>query len=445
MTKPISRSLPASALASIPSDLSPYWNKRCHELQPALWCPTENDCHVLDGSSALIERVASLLPAEDLVPPFVSPVLEGERPKEKEVSRKIRLYPVDENKWEECLWAARRAYNFAIEAFKEWKKDIPSEADNQVAFRRSIREKVAAEFPDVPRVMLDEAVNSAYLTRKAVISRRSKGEQCDFSFRRRRDSKQSFVVERLANGGPFPTFLKCHLTEAIPSEAAGKMANVVRENGRWFLTCKVKVPVAAESQGRATVACDPGVRTFLATYSLSDCAFIGHGFAAKVRPMLLQLDKLLGRRKCLTNIKDWKQGHRDRFRSLQKRINSIFNKVRDLTNDLHRRAADFLTKNYDVILLPTFETSEMVSKGSRKITSRVVRSMLSLGHYRFKQFLIWMAYKRGKTVVECGEAWTSRTDSRNGIVVDLGSREWINKLHRDVNGPRGIFLRALAA
>ena len=50
-----------------------------------------------------------------------------------------------------------------------------------------------------------------------------------------------------------------------------------------------------------------------------------------------------------------------------------------------------------------------------------------------------------KSVVECGEAWTSCTDSRNGIVVDLGSKEWINKLHRDVNGPRGIFLRALAA
>jgi len=399
----------------------------------------------LVGSSAFIERVTSPSPAEDLSPSFVSPILEGVRPTEKEVSRKIRLYPENESKWEEFLWASRRAYNFAIEAFKEWTKDVPSEADNQVALRRSIREKVSAEFPNVPRVMLDEAVNSAYLTRKAIISRRSKGEKCDFSFRTRRDSKQSFVVERLANGGPFPTFLKCHLTEAIPSEAVGKMANVVRESGRWFLTCKVKVTVAAESQGRATVACDPGVRTFLATYSLSDCAFIGHGFAAKVRPMLLQLDMLLGRRKCLTNIKAWKQCHRDRFRNLQRRINSISNKVRDLTNDLHRRAADFLTKNFDVVLLPTFKTSEMVSKGSRKINSRVVRSMLSLGHYRFEQFLIWVAYKRGKKVVECGEAWTSRTDSRNGVVVDLGSKEWINKLHRDVNGSRGIFLRALAA
>jgi putative transposase len=342
------------------------------------------------------------------------------------------------------LHASRRAYNLAIEAFKAWEKDKPCAADNQTAFRRDVREQVRAEFPNVPSVLLDEAVNSAYLTRAVVIRKRKQGEKCDFSFRSRKEPKQSFVVQRLASKGPFPTLLGQHLTEAIPSEAVGKMASVVWERGRWFLICKVVVAVAAESQGRKTVACDPGVRTFLATYSLSDCAFIGNGFAASLRPMLLQLDKLLGRRKCLTNLKDWKQCHRDRFRNLQKRINSIFNKVQDLLHDLHKRAADFLTREFDVILLPTFATSEMTARTQRKITSRTVRSMLSLGHYRFKQFLIWIAYKRGKIVVDCSEAWTSRTDSRSGEIVEIGPQEWINGLHRDVNGPRGIFLRATA-
>jgi putative transposase len=393
----------------------------------------------LAGSTAFIEQVASPF-VSDLCPSFVRPALSGERPKVKEVSRKIRLYPT-EGKWDRFLMAGRRAYNLAIEAFKERRE----EADKQADFRRAIREQVAQEFPEAPRVLLDEAVNSAYLTRQAVIERRMRGESCDFSYRSRKDTKQSFVVERLARGGPFPTFLKCHLTEEIPQEALGKMAVVVREHGRWSLICKINVKVAAESQGKKTVACDPGVRTFISAYSPSVCAFIGHGFAAKMRPMLLQLDKLLGRRKCLSNIKEWNQGHKDRARNLEKRIDSIFNKLQDVTDDLHRRAADYLTKNFDVILLPSFETSEMTSKQKRKITSRTVRSMLSLGHYRFKQFLIWSAYKRGKTVVDCSEAWTSRTDSRNGVIVDLGPKEWINGLHRDVNGPRGIFLRALAA
>ena len=448
-----------SARASISSDgdLSPYWNARCAGLQSTLWCPTEIACRALasslcepssseavDRSQHLIRRVTRPSSAPicslDSLPAFATPTMAGDRPLEKDVSRKIRVYPTEPRKWFELLHAARRAYNLAIEEFK-----VRGEAaKDKTAFRRSVREHVAEEFPTIPSVLLDEAVNSAYLTRESIIRRRKQGEKCDFSFRSRKQPRQSFVVQRLARGGPFPTFLAQHLTEAIPREAVGKMASVVWERGRWFLICKVTVSVAAESQGRITVACDPGVRTFLATYSSSDCAFIGGGFAAKTRPMLLQLDKLLGRRKCLANVKEWRQGHRDRFRYLQKRINSICNKLQDLIHDLHKRAADFLTTNFDVILLPAFETSEMASKCSRKITSRTVRSMLSLGHYRFQQLLTWIAYKRGKRIVTCGEAWTSRTDSRTGEIVCLGPKEWINKLHRDVNGPRGIFLRALA-
>jgi len=224
------------------------------------------------------------------------------------------------------------------------------------------------------------------------------------------------------------------------------MASVVWECGRWFLICKVRVAISAESQGRAMVACDPGVRTFLTAYSPTDCAKIGKGFAARLRPMLQRLDKLFGQRAKFLKAAPttWKQCHRDRFRYFQRRIFSIRNKIQDLIHDLHKRAADFLTANYDVILLPTFETSRMVTKTSRKITSRTVRQMLSLGHYRFRQYLEWIAYKRGKRVVTCSEAYTSRTDSRTGEIVEIGASETINGLDRDVNGARGTFLRALA-
>jgi putative transposase len=371
--------------------------------------------------------------------------MDGDRPPTKEVSRKIRLFPAQKEKWFQLLHASRRAYNLCVAAFRAWKKDEPGATGNQVTFRASVREVVRKEFPEVPSVLLDEAVNSAYLTRKSVLKRRKQGEKCDFSFRSRKDMKQSFVIQRLAGSGPFPSTLSQHLTEAIPSEAVGKMASVVWECGRWFLICKVRVAISAESQGRAMVACDPGVRTFLTAYSPTDCAKIGKGFAARLRPMLQRLDKLFGQRAKFLKAAPttWKQCHRDRFRYFQRRIFSIRNKIQDLIHDLHKRAADFLTANYDVILLPTFETSRMVTKTSRKITSRTVRQMLSLGHYRFRQYLEWIAYKRGKRVVTCSEAYTSRTDSRTGEIVEIGASETINGLDRDVNGARGIFLRAL--
>ncbi len=464
-----SKSLPTSALVSISNekDLLPYWNERCPALQSMLWCPTPIDCHGLESNSSeqslngqavrsqhLISRVKAQTNSApkfslDLSPAFATPTTDDVRPKSKEVSRKIRLYPTDRNKWFELLDASRYVYNLCIESFKTWIKGEPHETDNQTTFRAKVRELGRSKYPNVPSVLFDEAVNSAYLTRQAVIKKRSQGEQCDFSFRRRKDNKKSFVVQRLTSNGPFPTTLKAHFTEAIPSEAVGKMASVIWECDRWFLVCKVTVEVSAESQGKLTVSCDPGVRTFLTTYSPFDCAKIGKGFAAKIRPMLIRLDKLFGQRAKFCNSapkdrKQWKRCHWSRLRYFEKRIFSIHNKRQDLTLDLHRRAADFLTKNYDVILLPTFETSEMVSKGSRKINSRVVRSMLSLGHYQFKQYLGWIAYKRGKKVYLVSEAYTSRTDSRNGEIVNVGAAKTINGLDRDINGARGIFLRALA-
>ena len=459
------KSLPILALVSILSerDLLPYWNERCQEMQSMLWCPTEIACHELASSSSrpssseqavqlphLIRRVTNpnnLVQncLSGLSPAFAIPTMVGDRPATREVSRKIRVYPTDNHKWFELLHASRRAYNICIAAFRAW---TPGDAtEDRSKFRASVREQVHAEFPEVPSVLVDEAVNTAYLTRRAVIKKRTQGSNCEFSFRSRKESKQSFVVQRLASSGPFPTFLSQHLTEAIPSVAVGKMASVVWENGRWFLICKVVVTIAqTESQGKAIVACDPGVRTFITAFSPVDCVKIGKGFAAKLRPMLMRLDKLFGQRKKFLNASpsEWKQCHRDRFRYFQKRIFSIRNKIQDLTNDLHKRAADFLTKTYDVILLPTFKTSDMVVKTSRRISSRVVRLMLSLGHYCFAQFLAWIAYKRGKWVVKCSEAYTSKTDSRTGEIVDVGSSETINKLDRDVNGARGILLRALA-
>ena len=38
---------------------------------------------------------------------------------------------------------------------------------------------------------------------------------------------------------------------------------------------------------------------------------------------------------------------------------------------------------FDDILLLTFETSEMVERGHRRIRSRAARNLLSLAHYRF--------------------------------------------------------------
>ena len=123
-------------------------------------------------------------------------------------------------------------------------------------------------------------------------------------------------------------------------------------------------------------------------------------------------------------------------------------KIRDLRTELHAKSARFLVDNFDIILIPTFETSQMAKRESRKLRSKTVRAMLTWGHFQFKNRLKNVAFQANKTVIEVREDYTSKTCSWSGEIVNLGSSESIRgsdgiRMHRDANGTRGIFLRAL--
>ena len=102
-----------------------------------------------------------------------------------------------------------------------------------------------------------------------------------------------------------------------------------------------------------------------------------------------------------------------------------------------------------MILLPGFETSEMVERGRRRIRSKTVRNLLTLAHYRFGMFLRHKAREIGAIVLIVNEAYTSKTVSWTGELLEgLGGASVVvgqdgERMDRDYNGARGIYLRAL--
>ncbi|WP_293202894.1 IS200/IS605 family accessory protein TnpB-related protein, partial [Microcoleus sp. PH2017_09_SFU_O_A] len=96
-------------------------------------------------------------------------------------------------------------------------------------------------------------------------------------------------------------------------------------------------------------------------------------------------------------------------RSMRKAAARIRSKIQNLVDELHKKSAHFLTTNYQVIFLPTFETSQMVKRAKRKINKKSARQMLTWAHYRFKQIIKHQADKNGSIVVDVSEAYTSKT------------------------------------
>jgi putative transposase len=217
-------------------------------------------------------------------------------------------------------------------------------------------------------------------------------------------------------------------------------SRLVWNAGKWFLALPqqlLRVP-SGENQARV-VAIDPGVRTFVTCYSTDRCGHIGEGDFSRIQRLACHLDDLLSR---------MSKAGRQKKRRMRMAAARMRTKIQNLVAELHHKTALFLVRNFDCILLPTFETSNMVKRAGRKIGKRSARSMLTFSHYRFKQFLKQKAFEFGKTVLDVSEAYTSKTHPETGQLRNIGSAKRIklqsgNWANRDDVGARNILLRAL--
>ena len=167
---------------------------------------------------------------------------------------------------------------------------------------------------------------------------------------------------------------------------------------------------------------------------------VEHAFG-RIQRLCHWLDDLISRT-------DTEPDHKRRCRMRQAQA-KMRQRITNLVDELHWQTARWLTSNYQIILLPTFETQDMTRRAGRKIQSKTARMMLTFRHYEFKQRLQWKAWQRGTLVLDVNEAYTSKTRSWDGAVnTTLGGAKALRDdtgfgMDRDVNGARGIFLRAL--
>lgn len=139
---------------------------------------------------------------------------------------------------------------------------------------------------------------------------------------------------------------------------------LVKQRNRWYaIIPEVVAPELTESN--AVIALDPGVRSFLTGYDGRTISEIAAGDIGRIYRLCQHLDDLIS---CSTKVKSRQR------RRMRKAANRMRFKIRNLVDELHHKVARWLVDNYKVIFLPTFETSQMVPKKSRKIKARVSSS-----------------------------------------------------------------------
>jgi len=207
-------------------------------------------------------------------------------------------------------------------------------------------------------------------------------------------------------------------------------------HGHYYLVVpyKKKSKPKQTSQSKGILSLDPGVRTFLTGYSENEVIKIQHN-----RETLKKLQHRLDHFKSLRYRKLIRRS------SFSRRQKSLYRKVKNIITELHYTTIQVL-KDYKWILLPAFESQEMVGRLHRKTN----RELLGLQHYLFKQRLkASLKLDSYSNVIDVTEEYTSKTCGQCGSLKKIGGSETYKcsncglVIDRDVNGARNILLKHL--
>jgi len=480
---------------------------QCKEIQSELWLPHTTGCagrrsnSLNISSNYTVEKLSSWkkmwkpkastsISSLHFLPHFVTPSTEKEvidHPNfEKTIvttTKKIRIYPKNCEAKQQLIDncdVTRRAYNLSVEVYikadleynvwNENKSGLIPKCKSVYEIRLDTREKVRLECESrnahFGSNVHADAVREAGRTRSQIMRLRKEYantppavrlekemEWPEYHFRSFKNPKQGFIIQRL----PLRQTLEklFNITESIPDESYGSQARVLNQHGRWFLLVATKTILPAfdyDNQGSKICSIDPGLRTFATTFSTT-VSVVKYGeqyFSNKIMPLLLTLDKHISAIKKLRNMFDEDnpiQWMSDAIRSVQKKINKLRYRIENLVRDIHWRVANDIVQEHDIIIMPHFETLQMVEKKrNRVLRNKSVRNMTQMSFFKFGQILSWVAKKHGSFVFRVNEAYTSKTETWSGKIHNkLGGSKTISdgniRVDRDISGARNILLR----
>ena len=436
-------------------DLKPYWNGLCKVISSKLLLPIGIDSPVSASTlydTSLNKTVANswFLTKQNTVHKKNSQRIFSQSCTSSVVgctgsevavkkSKKIRVYPTTEQRKKLRQWfgTARYTYNKTIA--------LLNDTDTKASWK-AIKTPIMHDLPDwaeeTPYQVKSVAIRDACIAvREAKKKCKETGIFQSVSFKSKKKPSDSIFIPKTAikSRGVYHTMLgNLKMSESIPDNICD--SRLVKKNDKYYLCVSYNAPKQKRKSSGSVVALDPGVRTFLTYIHEHGFGWLGHHAINRIQRLCSYLDDLLSRAS-----KAKKQSRKN----MRRAANRIRKRIRNLVDELHYKIARYLVDNFDIILLPTFETSDMVMRGKRKLRKRSVRQMLTLSHHRFKKFLKQKAKENGCKVVDVCEAYTSKTVSWTGEVVNnLGGKKVIKDrmsltMDRDLNGARGIFLRAL--
>ncbi len=459
-----------------------YWNSYSKEISKKLLFPHQIDLAALEQENFSVGFSSTSEPSLRYLKTRTTQILSKNSPKTYwkllqssqpditgeesiKITRKVRIYPNKEQKelFAKCFGAHRYFYNKALDKFKENNSIENIKERNRANTFFSLRNAVLIKERDLTETniwMKDVPYDSRQLAVKCFVSARNAAlanfkagniTQFKMKYRSKKKNNDVFYVDSnaLKNSHIFQrrlksdSFIKAKKDKEFLKKSDGDFSIIREKDNKYYVCICVLSKEKKLKEYKNICALDPGVRTFQTLYSQKSVGEFGYSTSKKLCNLYRREDRI--KSIIAKNKLSWKVRYK-----LKKRCAELRTKAKRIVDDLHWRTADTLTKLYQVILLPVFNTKKMANKQNRKLSKMSTRLLLGLSHYSFQQKLIYKAKQRGRQVILCKEHYTSKCCGRCGSLNEkLGSKKIFEcskcglVADRDIHAARNILIRNL--
>jgi hypothetical protein len=196
-------------------------------------------------------------------------------------------------------------------------------------------------------------------------------------FRTRKDSTQSIaILGKHWNHvrGEYSFLHDIYSSEPLPNKLDYDCRlQLTTQLGEFYLCIPMPLAVRPENQGptnKCMIALDPGIRTFVTGYDPSGRAVEwGKHDIGRIYRLCYAVDDLQSRWTADPAVR-----HHKRWK-MKRAAMRLRKKIRSLVDEFHRKLAKWLCESYSLVLLPTFETSQILPRGQRRINNKTARAM----------------------------------------------------------------------
>lgn len=297
-----------------------------------------------------------------------------------------------------------------------------------------------------PKEIRASAVNDVCISYKAAFSNLKNNNITNFNlnYRKKKDNNKSITIPKTFIKFEknkiiiAPKFLKENMyfkinKKTLKKNKIIKIENDVRlkkENNKYYLYIPQEITYKNnKNECKNYCGVDPGLRTFMTTFSNSKCYEYKHN-KQKINIKNKELDSLKRSKK------------RIRKKALNKR--ELYKS--NLINDIHWKTITHLLNNNDVIFYGDIKSHNIVK---HKRYKHINRAFNDLKLYKFKERLLYKASIKNKYVILVDEAYTSQTCSYCGKINKPGSSEIYTcktcniNIGRDINASKNILMKGI--